>query len=105
MNASSWPNAPPPATWPASAAGARQVRALREGGESIADLVTSYSVSRATIYRALAATEPAPAHQKHPLQHPDLRPAECCAGRGSSAPDGRPAVDGGDGAGAGVAVG
>jgi len=35
----------------------RQVRALRDGGESIADLVTSFGVSRATVYRALAATE------------------------------------------------
>jgi len=43
-----------------SAAQTRQVRALRDGGETIADLVTSYSVSRATIYRALAATEPVP---------------------------------------------
>jgi len=33
---------------------ARQVRALRTAGESIADLVRSFGVSRATIYRALA---------------------------------------------------
>jgi len=33
---------------------ARQVRALRTAGESIADLVRSFSVSRATIYRALS---------------------------------------------------
>jgi len=32
---------------------ARQVRSLRDGGESIADLVRSFGVSRATIYRAL----------------------------------------------------
>jgi DNA invertase Pin-like site-specific DNA recombinase len=32
---------------------ARQVRALRDGGESISELVRSYAVSRATIYRAL----------------------------------------------------
>ena len=32
---------------------ARQVRALRESGESISELVGSYGVSRATIYRAL----------------------------------------------------
>ena len=38
---------------------ARQVRALRAGGESISELVRSYGVSRATIYRALQATEPA----------------------------------------------
>lgn len=31
----------------------RQVRALRAGGESISSLITSYGVSRATIYRAL----------------------------------------------------
>jgi len=33
---------------------ARQVRALRNTGESIADLVRSFGVSRATIYRALS---------------------------------------------------
>ncbi len=32
----------------------RQVRSLRVGGESIADLVRGFGVSRATIYRALA---------------------------------------------------
>jgi len=32
---------------------AKQVRTLRAGGESIADLVRSFGVSRATIYRAL----------------------------------------------------
>ena len=31
----------------------RQVRSLRAGGESIADLVRSFGVSRATVYRAL----------------------------------------------------
>ena len=31
----------------------RQVRSLRDGGESIADLVGGFGVSRATIYRAL----------------------------------------------------
>jgi DNA invertase Pin-like site-specific DNA recombinase len=31
----------------------RQIRSLREGGETIADLVRTYGVSRATIYRAL----------------------------------------------------
>ncbi len=36
-----------------TAAQARQVRALRTPGESIADLVRSFGVSRATIYRAL----------------------------------------------------
>lgn len=36
-----------------TAAQARQVRALRASGESIAELVRSYGVSRATIYRAL----------------------------------------------------
>lgn len=34
---------------------ARQVRALRAGGESINSLVGSFGVSRATIYRALGA--------------------------------------------------
>jgi DeoR/GlpR family transcriptional regulator of sugar metabolism len=34
------------------------VRALRDGGESITDLVRTFAVSRATIYRALQATEP-----------------------------------------------
>lgn len=43
-----------------SPAQARQVRALREGGESITDLVRTFAVSRATIYRALQATEPVP---------------------------------------------
>ncbi len=47
----------PPRLTPAQT---RQVRALRDGGETIADLVSTYSVSRATIYRALAATEPVP---------------------------------------------
>ncbi len=47
----------PPRLTPAQT---RQVRALRDGGETIADLVTSYSVSRATIYRALQTTEPVP---------------------------------------------
>jgi DNA invertase Pin-like site-specific DNA recombinase len=35
----------------------RQVRALRESGESISDLVSSFSVSRASIYRALQSAE------------------------------------------------
>lgn len=35
----------------------RQVRALRGSGESIADLVRSFGVSRATIYRALQSEE------------------------------------------------
>lgn len=43
---------------------ARQVRTLRTGGEPISDLVRSFGVSRATIYRALQrpdlAVEPAP---------------------------------------------
>jgi len=45
-----------------SDAQARQVRALRAAGESIAELVRSFGVSRATIYRALAqeATFPVP---------------------------------------------
>ncbi len=38
---------------------ARQVRALRTAGESIADLVRSFGVSRATIYRALQTVETA----------------------------------------------
>ncbi len=48
----------------------RQVRALRDGGESIADLVTSFSVSRATIYRALQATETAPTSPGAPTPAP-----------------------------------
>ena len=36
----------------------RQVRSLREGGESVADLVRSFGVSRATIYRALGNDQP-----------------------------------------------
>lgn len=36
---------------------ARQVRALRTSGESIAELVRSFGVSRATIYRALNAPD------------------------------------------------
>jgi DNA invertase Pin-like site-specific DNA recombinase len=43
-----------------TAAQARQVRALRERGESTSDLVAGYDVSRATIYRALNAAETAP---------------------------------------------
>lgn len=35
----------------------RQVRSLRAGGESIADLTRGFKVSRATIYRALQGTE------------------------------------------------
>ncbi len=38
---------------------ARQVRALRTAEESIADLVRSFGVSRATIYRALQPVESA----------------------------------------------
>ena len=34
----------------------RQVRSLRAGGESVADLVRGFGVSRATIYRALGDT-------------------------------------------------
>lgn len=63
----------PPRLTPAQT---RQVRALRDGGESIADLVTSYSVSRATIYRALAPPRPSPCHQQHPLRQPD--PSRWC---------------------------
>lgn len=44
-----------------SPAQVRQVRALRAGGESIADLVSAFGASRATIYRALQDSEPAPA--------------------------------------------
>jgi DNA invertase Pin-like site-specific DNA recombinase len=40
---------------------ARQVRALRATGESIAELMRSFGVSRATIYRALAQEAPIPA--------------------------------------------
>jgi len=35
----------------------RQVRALRESGEPISDLVRSFGVSRASIYRALQSAE------------------------------------------------
>jgi len=51
----------------------RQVRALRDGGESIADLVTSFSVSRATIYprpdrhRGRASERAGAAHPEAPL--------------------------------------
>ncbi len=54
----------------------RQVRALRGGGESIADLVRSFGVSRATIYRALQTTElssldaPAGAPRDAPVEVP-----------------------------------
>ncbi len=37
-----------------------QVQSLRTGGESITALVRTFGVSRATIYRALHATEPTP---------------------------------------------
>lgn len=40
-----------------SPAQARQVRSLREGGESITELVAGFGVSRATIYRALNAPD------------------------------------------------
>ena len=46
----------PPALTPAQA---RQVRSRRAGRESITELVTSFGVSRATIYRALNAPDPA----------------------------------------------
>jgi DNA invertase Pin-like site-specific DNA recombinase len=45
----------PPKLTPAQA---RQVRALRSSGESISELVRSYGVSRATIYRALREGDP-----------------------------------------------
>lgn len=57
----------PPRLTPAQG---RQVRSLRDGGESIADLVTSFSVSRATIYRALQATETAPMSPGTPTPAP-----------------------------------
>lgn len=38
----------------------RQVRSLRAGGESIAELVRGFGVSRATIYRALGQAEDQP---------------------------------------------
>ncbi len=41
-----------------SAAQARQVRSLRAGGESITELVRTFGVSRATVYRALQPIEP-----------------------------------------------
>lgn len=44
----------PPKLTPAQA---RQVRALRSGGETIGELVAGYGVSRATIYRALNAAD------------------------------------------------
>ncbi len=40
-----------------TAAQARQVRALRAGGESISELVAGHGVSRATIHRALNTPE------------------------------------------------
>jgi len=40
---------------------ARQVRSLRAGGEPISDLVRSFGVSRATIYRAINAPDKAAA--------------------------------------------
>lgn len=40
---------------------ARQVRSLRAGGEPISDLVRSFGVSRATIYRAINAPGMTPA--------------------------------------------
>lgn len=44
----------PPKLTPAQA---RQVRALRAGGETISELVAGYGVSRATIYRAINSAE------------------------------------------------
>jgi len=38
---------------PLTGAQARQVRSLRAGGESISELVRTFGVSRATVYRAL----------------------------------------------------
>lgn len=46
----------PPRLTPAQT---RQVRSLRDGSETITDLVSSFGVSRATIYRALQATDTA----------------------------------------------
>jgi DNA invertase Pin-like site-specific DNA recombinase len=46
------PTGRPPRLSPAQA---HQVRTLRAGGESIAELVRTFAVSRATIYRALQA--------------------------------------------------
>ncbi len=40
-----------------TAAQVRQIQALRNGGESISELVRSYGVSRATIYRAITTAE------------------------------------------------
>jgi DNA invertase Pin-like site-specific DNA recombinase len=48
----------------------RQVRSLREGGESISELVASYGVSRATIYRALRDSgPPSPPARQPALAH------------------------------------
>jgi len=48
------PTGHPPRLTPVQA---RQVRALRAGGESINSLVESFGVSRATVYRALGAVD------------------------------------------------
>ena len=44
-----------------TAAQVRQVRTLRNGGESITELVAGYGVSRATVYRALRNEDPSTA--------------------------------------------
>lgn len=50
---------------------AREVCALRNSGESISELVRSYGVSRATIYRACAtATRPRPHRASSPRREP-----------------------------------
>lgn len=54
-----WPAGSTPAPPKLTDAQVRQVRALCGSGESISELVCSYGVSRATIYRALATGEPA----------------------------------------------
>lgn len=46
----------------------RQVRALRDGGKSINDLIRTFGASRATIYHALDAAALA---DGEPLPHPD----------------------------------
>ena len=57
----------PPRSTPAQT---RQVRALRDGGKFIADLVISFS--HASINRDLAARETCPWQQQATLRHPDL---------------------------------
>lgn len=55
----------------------RHVRALRADGESISDLVRSFGVSRATVYRALrhdeSVTKAAPAHERPSIPIPPDR--------------------------------